>query len=33
MAGRYLSYKMSTTADKDFNFTGMDVDITVTGRR
>ncbi len=33
MAGRYLSYKLSTTADKDFNFTGMDVEITVTGRR
>ena len=33
MSGRYLSYKLATTADKDFNFTGMDVEITVTGRR
>ena len=33
MAGRYLSYKMTAGADKDFNFTGMDVDVTVTGRR
>jgi hypothetical protein len=33
MAGRYLSYKMTAGVDKDFNFTGMDVEITVTGRR
>lgn len=33
MAGRYLSYKMTATNDKDFSFTGMDVEITVTGRR
>jgi hypothetical protein len=33
MAGRYLSYKMTATIDKDFSFTGMDVEITVTGRR
>tara|TARA_R100000935_G_scaffold4470_1_gene10663 strand:+ start:1170 stop:2771 length:1602 start_codon:yes stop_codon:yes gene_type:complete len=33
MSGRYLSYKMTATADKDFSFTGMDLDITVTGRR
>ena len=33
MSGRYLSYKMSTSADKDFNFTGMDVEVAVTGRR
>ena len=33
MSGRYLSYKVSTSADKDFNFTGMDVEVAVTGRR
>lgn len=32
-AGRYLSYKMTTTDDKDFNFLGFDVDLTMTGRR
>ena len=32
-SGRYLSYKMTTTDDKDFRFLGFDVDLTVTGRR
>jgi hypothetical protein len=33
MSGRYLSYKMTAGVDKDFNYTGMDVEINVTGRR
>ena len=33
MAGRYLSYKMTSDTLKDFAFSGMDVDVVVTGRR
>ena len=33
IAGRYLSYKVSDTARKDFRFSGMDVDAIVTGRQ
>lgn len=33
MSGRYLSYKVSTPSLKDFAFSGMDLDVTVTGRR
>ena len=33
MAGRYLSYRLSTDSLKDFAFSGMDVDVVVTGRR
>ena len=33
IAGRYLSYKMTTPTDKDFALSGMDVEVIVTGRR
>ena len=33
MAGRYLSYKLATDTFKDFAFTGMDIDVVVTGKR
>ena len=33
ISGRYLSYKMTSATIKDFNFSGMDVDLQVTGRR
>ena len=32
-AGRYLSYKMTITDNKDFEFTGFDLDATQTGAR
>ena len=32
-AGRYLSYKMTISDNKDFKFLGFDVEITATGRR
>lgn len=32
-AGRYLSYKMTYTDNKDFELSGFDLDITTTGRR
>lgn len=32
-SGRYLSYKMTVTDTKDFNFTGFDAEIHVLGRR
>lgn len=32
-AGRYLSYKMTVTDNKDFNFLGFDLDVLTTGRR
>ena len=33
-SGRYLSYKLTDdTSNKDFKFSGMDVDVVVTGRR
>lgn len=32
-AGRYLSYKVTADTVSDFTLSGMDVDITVTGRR
>lgn len=32
-AGRYVSYKMTYTDEKDFQLTGFDMDVTVTGRR
>ena len=32
-SGRYLSYKMTVSDQKDFKFLGFDVEITVTGRR
>ena len=32
-AGRYLSYKVTLTDNKDFEFSGFDLDITATGRR
>lgn len=32
-AGRYLSYKMTVADNKDFKYTGFDVDVTATGRR
>ena len=33
IAGRYLSYKMTTPSDKDFALSGMDLEVIVTGRR
>lgn len=33
IAGRYLSYKLTSEALKDFAFSGMDVEVAVTGRR
>ena len=33
VAGRYLSYKMTVTDDKDFSFIGFDIDVRTTGRR
>ena len=33
VAGRYLSYKMTMSDDKDFGFIGFDLDVTTTGRR
>jgi hypothetical protein len=32
-AGRYLSYKMTVTDNKDFSFLGFDLDVLTTGRR
>lgn len=32
-AGRYLSYKLTTTDNKDFSFIGFDMDMFTTGRR
>ena len=32
-SGRYLSYKMTVTDTKDFNFTGFDADVHILGRR
>tara|TARA_B110001452_G_C15211351_1_gene420151 strand:+ start:102 stop:1352 length:1251 start_codon:yes stop_codon:yes gene_type:complete len=32
-SGRYLSYKMTVTDDKDFDFLGFDLDVLTTGRR
>lgn len=32
-AGRYLSYKMAVSDNKDFKYIGFDVDVTATGRR
>ena len=32
-AGRYLSYKLTFTDNKDFEMSGFDLDITTTGRR
>jgi len=32
-AGRYLSYKLTTSDNKDFAFTGFDLDLMTTGRR
>ena len=33
ISGRYLSYKLACPTIKDFSFSGMDVDVIVTGRR
>jgi hypothetical protein len=33
ISGRYLSYKLTTETLKDFAFSGMDVEVVVTGRR
>ena len=33
MSGRYLSYKLESDDPKNFAFTGMDLDVQVTGRR
>ena len=33
IAGRYLSYRLSSSSLKDFSFSGMDVNVIVTGRR
>lgn len=33
IAGRYLSYKLTTDTLKDFTISGMDVEVVVTGRR
>ena len=32
-AGRYLSYKVTLSDNKDFEFSGFDLDVTPTGRR
>lgn len=33
MSGRYLSYKVSTQAPKDFSLSGFDIDLQLVGRR
>ena len=33
ISGRYLSYKVASPTLKDFSFSGMDVNVIVTGRR
>jgi hypothetical protein len=33
ISGRYLSYKLACPTLKDFSFSGMDLDVIVTGRR
>ena len=33
IAGRYVSYKMTYSDNKDFQLTGFDMDVSVTGRR
>jgi len=33
VSGRYLSYKMAVTDNKDFSFLGFDLDVLTTGRR
>jgi len=33
ISGRYLSYKLASTTLKDFSFSGMDVNVLITGRR
>ena len=33
ISGRYLSYKLTSDSLKDFAFSGMDVEVMVTGRR
>ena len=33
IAGRYLSYKLTSATLKDFALSGMDVEVVVTGRR
>jgi hypothetical protein len=33
ISGRYLSYKLTSDTLKDFAFSGMDVEVMVTGRR
>jgi hypothetical protein len=33
LSGRYLAFRMTMTAVKDFSFSGMDVDVIITGRR
>ena len=32
-AGRYLSYKLTISDQKDFEFSGFDLEVTTTGRR
>jgi hypothetical protein len=32
-AGRYLSYKITVADQKDFEFSGFDLEVTATGRR
>lgn len=32
-AGRYISYKLKVTGNRDFSFTGFDMDVKSTGRR
>jgi len=32
-AGRYVSYKMTVDDNKDFQFSGFDMEVTITGRR
>jgi hypothetical protein len=33
VSGRYLSYKMTVSDTKDFDFLGFDLDMMTTGRR
>ncbi len=33
ISGRYLSYKLASSTLKDFSFSGMDVNVLITGRR
>jgi hypothetical protein len=33
VSGRYLSYKMTVSDNKDFDFLGFDLDMMTTGRR